>query len=633
MNSASHYADLARHAIQPVLAGDPPNGTKPEDCGPWQPVVKGVFDGWHSGGTDRARKVFNTLASGDVNISKMMAAGTDQGAPAAHVWGGVLPFHKVDLPAFPLEIFPPWLREYCEAVTTTLQTPTDLAGMLALSVLSTACAQRIAVMAWPGFTEPTNVYTVTSLPPGSRKSPVFKSMTGPIRMFERQLTEKVQTEIESGEIERDILKHRLEEAKRKAGKAQGESATKMAFSDVDGIVGEIKDLVIPKTPKLIVDDVTPEPLASILAEHGRVAILSAEGDIFAIMAGRYSSGAPNIGVYKKGHTGEDLRVERRNRSEYVESACITMGITTQPEVMRSFGQNAAFRSEGLLARFFYALPKSTVGTRVSTTPPIPDHVRSRYYRLVLDLLESLYSGDCGNSGNKPASESGDSGKNLYKDDSTNITTLEISIPGKERIRAFMDWLEPQLGDYGSFQPIVDWASKLTGAVLRVSGLLHMAEQVAHNSHNTQNEVSDANVARAIHLAHYLIAHAQAAYAEIGADPAVESAKLILRWIEKTDTRAFTKRDCYQGVRGTFKRATDLDPVLELLVDHSYLREVPMPERDGPGRKPSPSYEVNPIVLDGAHNSHNTQNSGASYEAPPPPPYEEPGFRSVGGYDE
>lgn len=71
-HSVSHYADLARHAIQPVLDGGTPNGTRPEDCGPFGVVVKGVFDGWESGGKDRARKVFNTLAAADPNIGKMM---------------------------------------------------------------------------------------------------------------------------------------------------------------------------------------------------------------------------------------------------------------------------------------------------------------------------------------------------------------------------------------------------------------------------------------------------------------------------------------------------------------------------------------------------------------------------------
>jgi replicative DNA helicase len=145
-----------------------------------------------------------------------------------------------------------------------------------------------------------------------------------------------------------------------------------------------------------------------------------------------------------------------------------------------------------------------------------------------------------------------------------------------------------------------------------AGLLHIA---SHYSHNSQNwEIDGDTIDRALHLADYLLAHAQAAYAEIGADPAIDAAKMVLRWIEKTNARTFTKRDCYQGVKGTLKRADDLDPVLSLLVDHGYIREADVPERSGPGRKASAPYEVNPIVFDGSHNSHNSQNSsGARYE--------------------
>lgn len=628
--------DNTRHVLRHVVTdGQPPNGTAPSDCGPFAETVELIYAAYDKGGTPAVRRVWASVVRANPKLGDLISEDKPEPAQPAQSsgWGAILPFRNFDLPEFPLDVLPPWLRDYCQAVTNTMQTPPDLAGMLALSVVSTACARRVMVKAWDGWVEPVNVYTVTSLPPGSRKSPVFRAMMGPINMFERKLLEKSGDEITRAETEREILKSKLEEAKRKASKMQGsEYSLKMAWSEVDGIAGELKDLVIPVPPKLIVDDVTPEPLASILAEQGRIAVLSSEGDIFAIMAGRYSSGAPNIGIYKKGHAGEDVRVERRNRSEHVKNACITIGITTQPEVLRSFGQNAAFRSEGLVARFFYALPISTVGNREPVTDPIPDQVRSRYYANLLDLLEDLYSGNSGNCGNKSNSDSGNTDKNLYIDDFQDISILEISQEARDRLIGFLAWLEPQLGPYGALAPIVDWASKLGGGILRVAGLLHMADQTSHNSHNSQNVISDATLARAIRLAQYLIPHAQAAYAEIGTDPAVESAKLILRWMGKTGARAFTKRECYQGVKGTFKRASDLDSVLELLVDHGYLREVEMAERAGPGRKPSQAYEVNPIFFDGSHNSHNPQNTGASYEPIAPVEYEQPTYRSIEGYD-
>lgn len=623
---------LARHAIAPVLAGSPPNGTKPEDCGEWAPVVKSVFDGHAAAGTPGAIRAWQVLVNANPKIARVLS---EDGIGDA--WGPILPFHSADLPPFPLDVLPDWLREYCEAITETMQTPADLAGMLALSVLAAACGGRVEVRVKPGYEEPVNIFTVTGLPPGTGKSPVFRAMTAPILYFERQQIEKSEKDIADTEMRRDVLEQRIRDAKSKTSKLHGREALESAYSEIDGMNGDLRDLVPPVRPKYLVDDATPESVASILADQGgRLAVLSAEGDIFAIMAGRYSSGAPNIGVYKKGHNGDELRVDRKSRSEIIRRPALTMGITTQPEVMRSFGQNNIFRSEGLLARFLYALPKSTVGSRKVDTEPVPDSLRSLYTHCLLNILENMHSENTGNSGISaaPSRDSGNSVKNPLIDDSNYIIYIEISKTGKTLFLDFKGWIEPQLGPYGAFAAIADWANKLSGAVLRIAGLLHMADYAAYNSHYSQNEISEATIARAIRFAQYLIPHAQAAYAEIGADPAVESARLVLRWIEKTAPRTFSKRDCYQGVKGTLKRADDLDPVLSLLCDHGYIREQETIERAGPGRKPSPNYDVNPMVVSSAHNSHYAQNTpSASYEPPTPVADEPHGYRSIGGYDE
>ena len=631
VNSASN----ARHAIQNLLDGNAPNGIAPADCGAWADTVQALFDAHAAGGSGAARKAWDAIARTQPGAAQLVA-----GDGTAQAWGPILPFVQADLPPFPLDIFPTWLQEFCAAVTETMQTPTDLAGMLALSILSTACGGRIGVRAWDGWDEPTNVYTVTSLPPASRKSPVFRAMMAPLIKFEKDQTEKSEKDVEEAEARRDVLKHQLEDAKRKAGKVQGEHATRMAFSDVDGLIGELKDLETPKRFKMIVDDITPEAVSSVLADQGgRVSVLSSEGDIFAIMAGRYSSGAPNIGVYLKGHAGETVRVDRKTRSEHIPNAAITIGITTQPAVMRSFGSNNAFRGQGLLARFFFALPKSTVGNRRTTTEPIPDQVRATYFHRMLMLLENTYSVHSVHSVQDATADQDNSVHSVidqYKGIFSNISYLEISTPGQERIKAFMDWLEPQLGEYGAMSHFADWAGKLAGAVLRVAGLLHMAETLGQNGQNGQ--ISDNEVARAIRLARYLLPHAQAAYAEIGADPAIDAAKTILRWIEKAAPSSFSKRDCYRGVRGPlFTSADQCDAPLRLLADHGYIREMDTTERAGPGRKASTNYEVNPAIL--GQNGQNGQNAraqevGASY-APADDSndaaYESPTFRAMEGY--
>lgn len=210
----AHTIDLARHAISALLNGEPPNGTIPAELGEWGELYSLMLAGYANDGAVGARQIFDTAAHVDSRLYQLISST----APLSQPWGPILPFYNPDLPAFPLDIFPGWLREFCAAITEAMQTPPDLAGMLALSVLSTICGGRCAVRAWSGWLEPVHVYTVTSLTPGNRKSAVFRAMTAPLIKYEQVLTEKIGDAIARTESERDILKQQLEAAKKKASR-------------------------------------------------------------------------------------------------------------------------------------------------------------------------------------------------------------------------------------------------------------------------------------------------------------------------------------------------------------------------------------------------------------------------------
>ena len=76
-------------------------------------------------------------------------------------------------------------------------------------------------------------------------------------------------------------------------------------------------LTVPVAPQYLVDDVTPEKLADLLGEHGeRMGVLSAEGGIFQVIAGRYSEGrADGLDLFLKGHSGDYLPIDRIGRTD------------------------------------------------------------------------------------------------------------------------------------------------------------------------------------------------------------------------------------------------------------------------------------------------------------------------------
>lgn len=538
-------------------------------------------------------------------------------------WGRIVPFDTPDLPPFPADLFDdaPWLRSFVEAVAEATQTPIDLAGMLALAVLATCCQRCVMVEGRPGWVEPTNLYNVVALPPASRKSSVFRAFIAPLIAHEQKRAIEAKKSIAEMTARKDILEAQLDTAKREASRGKNEHDSRTALEKVDELAHELALITIPKPPRLIVDDVTPEALATLLTDHqGRMAALSPEGDVFAIMAGRYSSGSgPNFGVFLKAHAGDTLRVDRRSRSEFVDWPALTLGITTQPDVVRGLAEKAGFRGQGLLGRFLYALPISLVGSRQIDATPVPEHVRMDYHEQVAALLSwrNAHSGNSGNSGNE--NHSGDNVNYSLIDDSTYIYLLNISSSANILLTNFLAWLEPLLAPDAAFGSFADWAGKLAGAALRIAALLHMASLAhSHNTHNTQNEISEQTMARVLDFTHYLIAHAKAAFQEMGADPAIAVARRTLAWIERSSTTQFSKRDLWQAIRGSVSRADDLDPVLKILSDHGYVRPIEF-DRAGPGRKPSQRYEVHPLI--GSHNTHNTQNSIPRFnvEIPEPAP--------------
>ncbi|TAK30439.1 MAG: DUF3987 domain-containing protein [Chloroflexota bacterium] len=489
-------------------------------------------------------------------------------------WEPPTPFFRADVPVFPTDIFPSWLRAFVEAEATATQTPPDLAGMLVLSGVSTACAKKVVVRVRDGWREPVNVYVVVILPPGARKSAVFSDAAEPLEQYERAEAERLGPEIAEDQTRYRIAKSRLEHVQSQAAKAKPDEAGALAQQAAD-LSRELAVMTVPELPRLIVDDCTPEKASTLLRDQGgRLAVLAPEGDVFDLMAARYGN-APNFGVFLRGHAGDNLRVDRVGRPpEFVPQPALTVGLAVQPEVVRGLMGKPGLRGRGLLARFLFSWPASTVGHRDVKPPAVPESIRATYHRRMLDLLRLPFGTD--------------------QDGNSVAHTLTLSTEAWGVLEDFMRWLEPLLGEYGELHALADWGSKLAGAVVRIAGLLHMAGQDGE-SPAWRYPIAGQTMEAAIRLGHYLIPHARLAFAEMGADRDVEDARYVWRWIERAELDTFTKRDAHRGCRGRFTLADEIDPALGLLEAHHFIRERESEEEPKPGRPPSPVYEVNPLA--------------------------------------
>jgi hypothetical protein len=508
-------------------------------------------------------------------------------------WESPVPFDEYDLPEFPTDALPAWLHSFVVGLARETQTPVDVAAVLSLAACAGAVAGNVEIEARRGWREPLNLFVVAALPPGNRKSAVFASVVKPLERAEASLVAENRADIAEAESEYRMLVARVDHLEKAAAKAKDPEDRQAKQREAVEAAHDLAEMSIPKVPRLLADDTTPETLATLLHDQrGRIAVFSPEGDIFDIMGGRYSNGVPNLGVFLKGHAGDQLRVDRRGRSEFINRPSLTIGLTVQPDVLRGLVSKSAFKGRGLLGRFLYSLPHSTLGSRKVRANPLDEEARAEYERNVRAMAG--ISADFDGDGDRTA------------------RLVRLTPEADDYLAAFEEEIEPHIAEAGELGSLSDWAGKLAGAALRITGLLHLADH-AGRFQNWPEKVPSATIKRAIEVARYLIPHAQAAYAEMGADPEIEAAKHLLKWarkwVESTGDPLFTKQNAWQGTKGKFKKVADLDKALALLTERGFIRPRVEDRKKGPGRKPGGIYEINPQVS--AYNSYNSYNSATA----------------------
>lgn len=481
----------------------------------------------------------------------------------------------------PLDTLPEWVREHVDSVADHVQVPTDLPFLLALSALSTAAANKARIEIRPGHREPVHLWTATVLPPGARKSPVFSHMVDPLYEFEQQRVEEVEPERDRAEDRRDVIEGLLKDAKKSAQDAAEEGGVDQAFDRMEELREALEDVEVPTVPRLIVSDVTSEKLAQLMEENGgRIAVLSPEGDIFKILAGRYRSGQVTFDHYKRAWTGDEpIRDDRVGRDgSHVRRPALTMGLTLQPVVLEALQNKESFRGEGLLGRFVYALPEDRIGKRLTgaEVPEIDGAARSRYHR---HLTRMLHEGPAG----------------VDQQGEYEPHELDLTPEARETFFAFEAEVESELDTGGSLSRIPDWGAKLTGQVARIAGLLTLAARAGDSEPLYAEPVPERWMKSAVRIGRGLVPHARRALLHmVEVDPDLRLARYLRdRLREIGAEERITVRGLHQRVRGKkgLAKKDTLERILGRLEHSGHVRLVERPSTGG--RPPSPWVLINP----------------------------------------
>lgn len=157
-------------------------------------------------------------------------------------------------------------------------------------------------------------------------------------------------------------------------------------------------------------------------------------------------------------------------------------------------------------------------------------------------------------------------------------------------KEFQRYIETLMREGAKLHSVKDWASKLPGAAVRMSGVFHCVVCDPATSSMIERDTID----QALNLATLLIDHALPVFNLMDRDPTIEDGLKILGWIRREERRSFTVRECFCAHQSRFKKVENMYASLHLLEEHLYVRQGP---KEKVSYRPSEVWEVNPRALE------------------------------------
>lgn len=475
--------------------------------------------------------------------------------------GDPIPLRAVGLSPFPVDALPGPYRQMTAAIAASVQVDTAMVGTMMLGALSAAVGGCVETEVRPGWSETTVLHLVVSASPSERKSAAMRHVVMPLHRAENDLNLTVGPARQAAMVRRRIADQKAETAQKDAAKSAGTSPAEGADPMVGGVdrvalavklAAEAEAIAVPEVPRIMADDVTPEAMVRRMMENrGCLAVMSAEGGAFDILAGRYSRGVANTDVWLKGYSGDPIRVDRVGRdSETIDRPALTVCVATQPDKLATVMADTRFADSGLLSRLCVAQPRSMVGHRdPDDAVPIPEAVAYAYAEALTELACTLHD-----------PEHGPVAKTVKFHPAATAEITEMSRNVERRLVVG--------GDLSG--SMVEWGGKHVGRVVRCAVLLHMAE---HGPGGTGVPVSLDSVRAAWDIGEFFAAHTRSASGVISTGD-VKLSELIeaFEWLREQERKTPFAAVYLRGKNGpkVLRHASTRDPLLDVLADYNLV---------------------------------------------------------------
>lgn len=458
----------------------------------------------------------------------------------------------VESPEFPIDVFSDSLRQFVVDYAWAFNAPRDFLGTGIIAAAAGAIGNAVRLKITLTHQQPAIIFAAMIGAPGSAKSPVMKELSKPFDRIQIEHNRKYRDELES------------------AGKQDKK----------------------PKLGVVIGRNITVETLALMLNDNPRGIFLPID-ELSGLFTGlnQYKGGKGNDRqFYLAAWSQETIDIKRKsdlangNMPLFVANPCISIFGGIQPDLVASIrGEHRpgqAGTGDGGIDRFLFCWPE--------TMPAIGEEWRDveekvqAVWPAIVDKLVQLNSAD-------------------YAD--TSIVEMRLNAGARKAYEKITQKDADEINAEGFPDHLRGPWQKLRAYLARLSLVVHSLRWACDDDVNLR--VLDAeSVSRAGQLVDYFKGNARKVYAEIDADDRIADARHLVRWIENSRLKQFTKKEAFEALRRSFTTVELLEEPLRLIEKHGIIRLKPTP-KDGPGRKPSPTYEVNPLLENCPQNPQNS----------------------------
>lgn len=493
---------------------------------------------------------------------------------AATTWPAVVPLIEGSRVPFPVDALPVDMAAAVREVAEAVKGDPAISAQAALGVLAGLVGPSTEVVINATWRPRCNIWVATVAGSTDGKSPGVSPFWAPLNAREAEL----KAAASESRLRAEVLLPVLEAQLKKLQKANDPDIAQLMMI---GAEVEAAKRALGHTPRVFVDDCTPERMAQIMASNdGVITAVNDEGSLFTHLAGMYTS-APNMGAILKAWEGSIAKIDRKGGNGtpgdelVIERPCLTLIAAVQPVLVGKLGTSSqGLEERGLLGRVLWAWPPSHAGERMMVGHHPEDYQAVPAWNARVEQLATL----------EPA-------------------TVEMSPEAQASFYAWHDQVEAGLTPGGVYADLATFAPKIRESVARIAGLFARADGSVI--------VTSEHVARAVALGEFYLAHTMVLVESWASGQIAIARKLLAKIKDGNDALtcpdctgvevpdgvvAFRVREAYRAVKC---RAAEVIDALEILAAHGYVRPADPVERFGDDknrlRKVSPLVLVNPEV--------------------------------------